>query len=193
VQGSLLLVRAVLRNCTLPITGAEVIATPSTGDPGFALRDDGVAPDALANDGRYTAAWRSDRTGPVLLDVRARAGAVSVQGSIRGTVLPAGLPDSDADGTPDDTDTCPWDPTWNLYDADGNGIGDACECGDQNRDGAVDVKDLVAFPEGIREGRPSALCDVTGDGRCSIADLMGVRDRLSGLPVWCAHYPAPHP
>jgi subtilisin family serine protease len=193
VQGSVLLVRALLRDCTLPVAGALVTATPSTGEDGFPLRDDGVAPDALANDGRYTAAWRPTRAGSLLLEVRARAGSITVQGSIRGEVLSGGPPDSDVDGEPDATDNCPWDPTWNLYDTDRNGIGDAGECSDQNRDGTVDVKDLVAFQQMLHDGRPSALCDVTGDGRCTIADLMGIRARLARQPVWCAHYPAPHP
>ncbi|MFY9301492.1 MAG: thrombospondin type 3 repeat-containing protein, partial [Candidatus Nitrosotenuis sp.] len=47
----------------------------------------------------------------------------------------AQLADKDADGVPDDLDNCPNDPNPLQEDIDSDGIGDACQTGDQDGDG----------------------------------------------------------
>jgi hypothetical protein len=53
--------------------------------------------------------------------------------------------------------------------------GDACECGDANGDGKVDVADLVAANNcifGTCINRD--LCDADGNGTCDVADIVAI-------------------
>jgi hypothetical protein len=101
-------------------------------------------------------------------------------------------PDRDNDGTPDGLDVCPsWaDP--DQKDSDGDGRGNACECGDQNGDGTVDVSDLVSINGAIFGSQSqSPLCDANGDGLCDVGDIVAVNRSLFGTPTSCARHPAP--
>jgi hypothetical protein len=107
---------------------------------------------------------------------------------------PAPPGDGDGDGVPDASDVCPhaFDP--DQADADKNGIGDACECGDQNGDGSVSIADLLAINAAIF-GRipPSPLCDTNYDGRCNVQDIVGANLKIYGKPAYCRAYPPPGP
>ncbi len=88
--------------------------------------------------------------------------------------------DSDGDGVPDGSDNCP------------HGVGDACQCGDVDRDGDVDEGDpsdvqairlfLAGLPPGISfEGHRRCLA-ADSVGNCTIADVVRLRRALAGLP-----------
>jgi hypothetical protein len=88
--------------------------------------------------------------------------------------------DTDGDRVGDSVDNCPFvpnGPSWtpdppfeNQTDTDGNGIGDACQCGDVNNDGRINFLDARQIlldqvpPQGQRQ------CDVNGDGECNSID-----------------------
>ncbi len=87
--------------------------------------------------------------------------------------------DTDADGIVDSCDNCVvvWNP--DQWDADGDGIGDACECGDADGNGRVERSDVRRILRCALARRPCpALCDVTGDGRCSRADATHLQSFL---------------
>ncbi len=59
--------------------------------------------------------------------------------------------------------------------ADDKGIGDVCECGDQNGDGLVTVADILAINASIFGKQPvSPLCDTNEDALCNVADILAV-------------------
>ncbi len=65
-------------------------------------------------------------------------------------------------------------------DTDGDGIDNACECGDINGDGYVNTVDARLIQRcGLGEELPgicsSPLCDTTGDGICDISDAQLVQ------------------
>ena len=62
--GTPLTLSARLRACGL-LRGATVTAEFSNGDPAISLTDDGVAPDAAADDGVYTGSWTPNALGAV--------------------------------------------------------------------------------------------------------------------------------
>jgi hypothetical protein len=106
--------------------------------------------------------------------------------------LPALAQDADGDGAPGSADNCPFWPNPLQGDADGNGIGDACECGDQNADRTVDVRDVLAINAAIFDpSRRTALCDTDFDGDCDVLDLVGARRKLFGAPAYCGRNPPP--
>lgn len=77
--------------------------------------------------------------------------------------------DSDADGVGDVCGRCTSGP-----DTDGDGIHDACECGDISGDGLVNTADARLIQR-CAVGEPlsvcsSLLCDASGDGRCNTGD-----------------------
>lgn len=87
--------------------------------------------------------------------------------------------DSDEDGHPDPADNCPWDPNADQADADGDGVGDACDY-DADNDGVDDkTEELLGsnpndagstpehnwFPESCGDG-----ADNDGDGSTDAAD-----------------------
>jgi hypothetical protein len=88
-------------------------------------------------------------------------------------------PDADGDGVIDSVDNCINTPNPNQEDANGNGIGDACDVmcsGDANSDGGINVGDAVyvinyvfkggAAPDPIESG------DVNYDHDCNVADAV---------------------
>jgi hypothetical protein len=89
-------------------------------------------------------------------------------------------------------DACPYYATRNNDDTDGNGIGDDCECGDQNEDGTVDVMDLLAINAAIFDpSLATPLCDTNDDDLCDVQDLLGANAKIFGAPAYCARYPSP--
>jgi glucose/arabinose dehydrogenase len=106
-----------------------------------------------------------------------------------GEVFAIGV-DSDADGRIDPRDRCPFYASPDQTDSDQNGIGDLCECGDQDGDGRVNVNDLIAIQRAIfQPSLATPLCDANGDDRCSVADLIAVNRRIFGARAVCSRYP----
>ncbi len=97
--------------------------------------------------------------------------------------------DADADGFCDagpDPDLCPDSANVTNTDTNGDGIGDECQCGDINGDGAAnndDVTEILLALWGYGAyTQPSnnwAICDVTGDGNCNNDDVTEIL-----LPLW---------
>lgn len=116
-----------------------------------------------------------------------------VRGHLAGSLAtPTG--DADGDGVEDALDVCPLEPNAGQADAGGlgtatpgDGVGDACQCGDVSNDGYVDEADALALREFL--ARPSVLpaapekCDVGGpgpSGTCNIVDATLLRRALEG-------------
>jgi hypothetical protein len=75
-----------------------------------------------------------------------------------------GLPDADGDGFPDVADSCPATSNPDQADADGDGIGDACEVGgppDADGDGVPDATDVC--PSVADPGQADGDADGVGD------------------------------
>jgi hypothetical protein len=107
--------------------------------------------------------------------------------------------DSDGDGIADSQDRCPFFANASVQtDTDEDGVGDACQCGDANGDGHVDVSDIVAVNQMIEGSLPvSPLCDANNLGpddrlRCEESDIRAINRAIyaSCFPV-CARYPRP--
>jgi hypothetical protein len=76
----------------------------------------------------------------------------------------AGLPDSDGDGFPDPADACPGEPNPDQRDADGDGVGDACDeepPPDADADGVPDATDNC--PTAANASQADADADQLGD------------------------------
>jgi hypothetical protein len=103
--------------------------------------------------------------------------------------------DRDTDGVADCADNCPYYATANRADADADGRGDACECGDQNGDGHNTVSDLVAINRAIfTPGLLTPLCDANNDGQCDVRDIIQVnRELFAPNTSTCARQPVPGP
>jgi hypothetical protein len=108
----------------------------------------------------------------------------------------AAAPDGDGDGIADDGDNCPFYASADLADADGDGRGNVCECGDQNGDGRSTVSDLVAINLAIfNPGLATALCDANGDSLCNVSDIVSTNVEIfsPGNTSTCARQPVPGP
>ena len=100
--------------------------------------------------------------------------------------------DADGDGVPDASDNCVYVANPGQEDAGGllgpppDGIGDACQCGDLNADGSVDLLDAALYQRNLGGVLPQAgdpnSCSVTG-GRldCDPNDRQALREGLVGL------------
>jgi hypothetical protein len=102
--------------------------------------------------------------------------------------------DADADGTCDDQDLCPFYPHGRVphRDSDGNGIGNECECGDQNLNATVSVADLVAINLAIFNPKlATPLCDTNNDALCNVSDIVGAMLKIKGGKAYCSRYPGP--
>jgi hypothetical protein len=107
-------------------------------------------------------------------------------------VRPVPGSDGDGDGIPDAADLCPHAADPAQVDTDGNGRGDACECGDQNGDGTVDVRDLTAINLAIfNPALATSLCDANGDAQCDVGDIVATNREIfsAGETSTCARQP----
>jgi hypothetical protein len=111
---------------------------------------------------------------------------------LRASCQPGVLLDADADGVSDVLDNCRNWPNAGQADTDANGIGDACECGDQNGDGRVDTSDLIAINVAtFTPGLATPLCDANADGLCDVRDILAANAKIYGAPAYCSRYPPP--
>jgi hypothetical protein len=82
--------------------------------------------------------------------------------------------DEDLDGVYDTEDNCPYVPNNSgddiQRDTDGNGIGDACQCGDVSGDGQNNFVDGRLILLGQVPPEHDGKCDVNGDGQCNFVD-----------------------
>jgi hypothetical protein len=105
-------------------------------------------------------------------------------------------PPGDGDAIPDASDNCPFYANPDQLDANHNGRGNACECGDQNGDGTVSVPDLVAINLAVfTPALATPLCDTNHDARCNVADIVGANQEIfsTGSTSVCARQPVPGP
>jgi Zn-dependent metalloprotease len=110
--------------------------------------------------------------------------------------------DADGDGLGEPGDRCPDFPSADNGDVDGNGRGNACECGDQTGDGRVDVSDIVGIAVRIFQPPPlpplcgpgvagaCSLCDADGNGACDVGDIVAVNREIysPGFTSTCARW-----
>jgi hypothetical protein len=78
---------------------------------------------------------------------------------------------------------------------DGNHRGDACECGDQDGNGRVNVLDLIAINLAIFNPALAApLCDANDDGLCNVGDIVAANHTIY-VPEssTCSRQPVPGP
>jgi hypothetical protein len=103
-------------------------------------------------------------------------------------IVPPG-PDADADGVQDLFDVCPFEPDPLQLDANGDEIGDACQCGDLSGDGYISEVDADVLRNWLRGIAPSApalgRCNVKGTaiplgGDCRIDDWAVLERTLAG-------------
>jgi hypothetical protein len=78
-------IEAGLRDCGVAFPGASVSVT--TPDGVFAAKDDGLAPDTVADDGTYTTSWIPQSRGAATLVVDAQTGTETFRQSASGTVV----------------------------------------------------------------------------------------------------------
>jgi hypothetical protein len=99
--------------------------------------------------------------------------------------------DSDLDGVPDGADNC-LHAANDQADADGNGRGDACECGDADDDGAVSAPDVARLRASLANPAAGPLppkgalkCTAHGDrpAACSVVDAAVLRRALAAPPL----------
>ena len=107
------------------------------------------------------------------------------------TAPPAAAQDADGDGIPDTSDNCVHTANadqldvGSLHGLGSDGIGDACQCGDVNDDGNVDLLDVALYQRGLAGVTPAALpedkCSVIG-GRvdCEPNDRQTLREAIVG-------------
>jgi hypothetical protein len=108
----------------------------------------------------------------------------------------AAVADRDGDGVPDASDNCPFLANPAQTDTNANRRGNACECGDQNGDGRVDVLDLVAINVAIfNPSLRTPLCDANNDDNCSVNDIVAANLEIfsPGSTSTCAAQPVPGP
>jgi len=106
------------------------------------------------------------------LDARVRDDTGRVVTQSR-TALVSPFVDGDADTVADIYDVCPFYLQTGLGDADQDGRGDECECGDQSGDGLNTVSDLIAINVAIfNPSEATPLCDSNGDANCTVGDIV---------------------
>jgi hypothetical protein len=104
--------------------------------------------------------------------------------------------DRDCDGLLDAVDKCPYlAGNHASADADGDGRGDDCECGDQSGDGFNTVQDLVAINVAIFDpAQVTPLCDANNDRVCNVSDILAANVELfSPGTATCAFQPVAGP
>jgi len=120
-------------------------------------------------------------------------------GKLVAPFVPAG-PDADADDVPDAFDDCPFAADFAQADANGDGIGDVCQCGDISGDGFVTSADEDLLQSWLARDGPTpaglARCNVRGAAApagadCRIDDWAVLRRALSSAPPGLAQVCAP--
>jgi hypothetical protein len=105
--------------------------------------------------------------------------------------------DSDLDGYPDGADNCLFEPNdqsdrGGIGARDADGVGDACQCGDLDEDGAVLARDVAALRASLTDPAGAALpahavakCTVHGDrpAPCSLVDAAILSRALAATPL----------
>ena len=106
---------------------------------------------------------------------------------------PSTCPPCDEDGDCDSGvcvdggDLCPWIGEFNRWlDTNNDGIGDQCQCGDQNRDGSITALDIGGTAQCANGQLPAIQCDGTivdtnGDGTQTAIDISGVAQVANGV------------
>jgi hypothetical protein len=115
-------------------------------------------------------------------------------GAFLNVYFSGGRTDLDGDGIANRTDNCPRAANADQANGDPTPRGNACQCGDQNRDGRVNVSDIVAANLAIfNPALVTALCDTNRDGLCSVADLVGINLEIfsPGETAVCGLQPCP--
>ncbi len=121
----------------------------------------------------------------------AQAGGVGGGGFSYLRSTPGARPDSDGDGVPDEVDVCP-DFADDQADTNMDGRGDACECGDQNGDGILNIGDILAINAAIFDtALVTPLCDANDDDQCNVGDILAVNAKIFGAETFCARFPRP--
>jgi hypothetical protein len=82
-----LVIELRMADCTEPLLGSSPIAVPSDASGAFALRDDGLGPDALAGDGIYSADFIPRYRGPLAFSATAAPGGLTLVATLVGQVI----------------------------------------------------------------------------------------------------------
>ena len=87
--------------------------------------------------------------------------------------------DSDGDGVSDVADNCPVLANPEQADANTNGIGDLCECGDMTGDRVINADDVLSarfalLGDRTFSGEELARCDTDGSGGCDLRDAVAI-------------------
>jgi hypothetical protein len=118
--------------------------------------------------------------GAVAVWMTAAPTGVAVRATLSGLLAPA-TGDYDADGFEDAIDVCPLTSddqadSGAVATATPDGVGDVCQCGDVDDDGIVTAGDaaLIQLELSGQIGSLSApqKCDVSGDGSCTVVDVV---------------------
>lgn len=89
--------------------------------------------------------------------------------------------DADGDLVQDTNDNCIFAENPGQEDANGDGVGDACECGDFSGDGLVNTTDARLIQRCAVGHFPCVeLCDVNGDGVCNTTDARIIQRHAVG-------------
>jgi hypothetical protein len=102
----------------------------------------------------------------------------------------------DGDGLAPAADNCPFYPNPAQGDADLDGRGNDCECGDQTGDGMNTVSDLVGINIAIfNPDLATPLCDANDDVECDVNDILAVNVEIFSADETstCARQPVPGP
>jgi acyl-homoserine lactone acylase PvdQ len=100
--------------------------------------------------------------------------------------LDAQSTDTDGDGDLDAADNCPFVANADQQNTDGDAYGNACECGDVDRDGDVDRTDSTRLRNVLRGTATmpaGALCDTNHDTECTNADVTRIEGFASVVPL----------
>ncbi len=107
------------------------------------------------------------------------------------TITVNGALDTDSDEVPDVDDNCPVTGNAGQEDRNDDGIGDACQCGDVNGDGAANNDDVTeillvlwGYQAYTQPGNNWAICDVTADGECDNDDVTAILLTLWGYDAY---------